>query len=62
MISEYLKRGGLAALVFAAVALVAAAFWAGDSATARGLARNGETATARSRLVVGDTTLVFRSG
>ena len=46
MISEHLKRGGLAALVFAAVALVAAAFWAGDSATARGLARNGETAQA----------------
>ncbi|HVG46875.1 MAG TPA: DUF3592 domain-containing protein [Rubellimicrobium sp.] len=46
MIADVLKRGGLAALVCAAIALVAAAFWAGDSATARGLARDGLTTPA----------------
>ena len=46
MITEYLKRGGLAALVFAAVALVAAAVWSSESATARSLAGHGVTTQA----------------
>ncbi len=46
MIADYLKRGGFVALVFAVIALVAAAFWSSESAAARSLASHGVTTQA----------------
>lgn len=46
MISTYLKRGGFAAMILAALAIVAAVIWGSESATARGLDDRGATAMA----------------
>ncbi len=46
MFTEFLKRGGFVALAFAFVAVLCAAFWQSERATARALAEHGVTATA----------------
>ena len=46
MISEYLKKGGILALILAAVALLSAGVWTGENATVRALAHHGVATTA----------------